>query len=74
MQADTPSGVTAGKSQPEVLRDRTKAFAIRVVKLYQSLKARDEARTLGKQVLRSGTSVAANSCCLSRPLQSRVPR
>lgn len=48
------------KSQPEQLRERTKQFALRIVKLFQSLPASDEARVLGKQVLRSGTSVAAN--------------
>lgn len=42
------------------LRLRTKQFAIRIVRLFQSLPTTDEARTLGKQLLRSGTSVAAN--------------
>ena len=44
-----------------MLRDRTKAFASAVIKLYCSLpKTRTEAQVLGKQLLRSGTSVAAN--------------
>ena len=42
------------------LKQRTKDFAIRVVKLYRSLPHTADAQTLGKQVLRSGTSVAAN--------------
>ena len=42
------------------LKQRTKDFAIRVVKLYRSLPHTPDAQTLGKQVLRSGTSVAAN--------------
>ena len=42
------------------LKDRTKQFAIRIVKMTQSLPRSDAARTLGRQVLRSGTSVAAN--------------
>ena len=42
------------------LKQRTKAFAIPVVKLYRSLPHTPDAQTLGKQVLRSGTSVAAN--------------
>ena len=42
------------------LKHRTKNFAIRVVKLYRSLPLTPDAQTLGKQVLRSGTSVAAN--------------
>jgi four helix bundle protein len=42
-------------------RDRTKAFASRVIRLFCSLpKGRTEAQILGKQLLRSGTSVAAN--------------
>ena len=42
------------------LKQRTKDFAIRVVKLYRSLPHTPDAQTLGKQLLRSGTSVAAN--------------
>ena len=44
----------------EDLRDRTKAFALRIVKMYCALPKTTEAQVLGKQVLRSGTSVAAN--------------
>lgn len=44
----------------EGLRERTKQFAMRVVRLYTSLPESTLAQTLGKQVLRSGTSVAAN--------------
>jgi four helix bundle protein len=42
------------------LKQRTKPFAIRIVKLFRSLPHTPDAQTLGKQVLRSGTSVAAN--------------
>jgi four helix bundle protein len=42
------------------LKQRTKTFAIRMVKLYRSLPHSPDAQTLGKQILRSGTSVAAN--------------
>jgi len=42
------------------LKQRTKVFAIRIVKLFRSLPHSPDAQTLGKQVLRSGTSVAAN--------------
>ncbi|GAA4371224.1 four helix bundle protein [Hymenobacter saemangeumensis] len=41
-------------------RHRTKAAALRVIKLYQSLPGTGEAQVLGKQLLRSATSVAAN--------------
>jgi four helix bundle protein len=42
------------------LRDRTKLFALRVIKLYTALPQRTEAQVIGKQALRSGTSVGAN--------------
>ena len=42
------------------LASRTKAFALRIIRLYTALPASDVARVLGKQVLRSGTSVGAN--------------
>jgi len=41
-------------------RDRTKKFALRIIKLYQSLPKTEEARIIGKQLLRSGTSIGAN--------------
>jgi four helix bundle protein len=53
---------------PEELKRRTKAFALRVIKVFKALPRNEEARTLGKQMLRSGTSVAANyrAVCRSR--------
>ena len=42
------------------LRDRTKNFALRIIKMYCSLPKTTEAQVLGKQAIRSGTSVAAN--------------
>ena len=42
------------------LRDRTKRFALRVVRLYSALPKTVEAQVLGKQLLRSGTSVGAH--------------
>ncbi len=39
---------------------RTKAFSLRVIRMYSALPRRMEAQVLGKQVLRSGTSVGAN--------------
>jgi len=44
----------------EALKKRSNQFAIRIVKLFRSLPRSEDARILGKQVLRSGTSVAAN--------------
>ncbi len=42
------------------LRERTKAFALRIIRMFAALPKTEEARVLGKQVLRSGTSVGAN--------------
>ena len=42
------------------LRVRTKSLALRIIKMYASLPKTEVARVLGKQVLRSGTSVGAN--------------
>ena len=42
------------------LRVRTKSFALRIVRMYVKLPKSSEAQVLGKQVLRSGTSVGAN--------------
>lgn len=49
-----------GISSQESLRDRTKQFALRIIRLYRSLPRSAEAQVIGRQVLRSGTSVAAN--------------
>jgi len=42
------------------LRIRTKEFALRVIRLYSSLPTSTEAQVIGKQLLRSGTSVGAH--------------
>jgi four helix bundle protein len=44
---------------PQDLRTRTADFALRIIKLYTSLPKTTEAQVIGKQVLRSGTSVGA---------------
>jgi four helix bundle protein len=50
-----------GKKQgPKDLQIRTKEFALRVIRMHSSLPKSTEAQVLGKQVLRSGTSVGAN--------------
>ena len=46
---------------PRDLKLRTKAFALRIIRMYSKLPKNDSiAQVLGKQVLRSGTSVGAN--------------
>ncbi|MEM6838044.1 MAG: four helix bundle protein [Cyanobacteria bacterium P01_C01_bin.120] len=48
------------KAQPADLRQRTKTFALRIIKVYATLPKSTEAQVLGKQLLRSGTSVGAH--------------
>jgi len=45
---------------PVDLKIRTRDFALRAIRLYSSLPKSMEAQVIGKQVLRSGTSVGAN--------------
>jgi four helix bundle protein len=42
------------------LRQRTKQFALRILRLYSALPQSTAAQILGKQLLRSGTSIGAN--------------
>jgi four helix bundle protein len=42
------------------LKQRSKKFALSIVSLFQTLPKSDDARVLGKQVLRSGTLLVAN--------------
>ena len=48
------------EKHPQDIYERTKAFALRIIKLYSALPKTAEARILGKQALRSGTSVGAH--------------
>ena len=47
-------------SRQEALRARTNRFAIASVRLFLALPKSPEAHVLGRQLLRAGTSVAAN--------------
>jgi len=53
------------------LIQRTRLFALEVIRFFQRLPKTDEAKIIGKQLLRSGTSVAANyrAACRSRSKQ-----
>ena len=42
------------------LKTRTKEFALRIIRLYTALPKTTEAQVIGKQLLRSGTSVGAH--------------
>lgn len=50
------------------LKERTKQFALRVIRLCRALPRSEEARIIGRQLLRSGTSVGANyrAACRAR--------
>ena len=46
------------------LRGRTKGYTSAIIRFYVTLpREREEVRVLGKQLLRSGTSVAAHLAC-----------
>ena len=47
-------------SDKQDLRQRTKVFALRIIRLYAALPKTTEAQIMGKQLLRSGTSVGAH--------------
>jgi len=57
-------------SLPEQLRNRTKQFALRIVRLFRALPRSADAQVMGKQLLRSGTSVAANYRAVCRARSS----
>ena len=42
------------------LKERTKQFALRIIRLFRSLPRSPDAQTIGRQLLRSGMSVGAN--------------
>lgn len=50
------------KKKPQDIKERTFAFALEIVRLCQRLeKLPDVYRTLGRQLLRAGTSIGANT-------------
>ncbi len=42
-----------------IIRDKSYAFALRIIKFYQYLKNEKKEYVLSKQILRSGTSIGA---------------
>lgn len=48
------------KDERTELRVRTKQYALQIIRLYEKLPQKTVAQVLGRQVLRSGTSVGAN--------------
>lgn len=53
-----------------IVSDKSKKFAIRIIRLYQYLRVNQKEFVLSKQLLRSGTSIGANlaeaECAISR--------
>ena len=47
-------------TQATQLKERTKQFAIRVIRMLRALPRTEEARVISRQLLRAATSVAAN--------------
>ena len=50
--------MATSNAQPDLL-DRTKQFALRIIAAFRALPRDEAARVLGRQLLRSGTSVGA---------------
>ena len=46
--------------RPKDIGERTKAFSLRIIRLYAALPKTTEAQVIGKKILRSGTSVRAH--------------
>ena len=55
-------------NQAKQLQDRTKKFAVRTIKTFAKLPKDEATRIIGRQFLRSGTSLAANyrAACRAR--------
>jgi four helix bundle protein len=58
------------------LKRRTKALSLRIIRFYSALPDRVDAQVLGKQLLRSGTSVGANyrEACRARSLAEFISK
>lgn len=46
--------------KPADLKDRTRSYALRIMRVFSALPKTAEAQVIGRQLLRSGTSVGAN--------------
>jgi four helix bundle protein len=63
-----PNAESKRKTAAADLKARTKAFALRIFKLVDALPRTIQGRTVASQIIRSGTSVAANyrAACRAR--------
>jgi len=64
------------KSKPEELRERTRQFAVRVIRLVRALPRTLEGRNIGDQLFRCATPVSANyrAACRARSPKEFVAR
>lgn len=62
--------------QADALKKRTKQFALEVIRFVRTLPDTDEARAIGRQLLRSGPGVASNyrSACRARSRAEFIAR
>jgi four helix bundle protein len=60
----------------ETFRKRTKKLAISIMRFYAGLSKKDEIRIIGKQLIRSSTSIAANfrATSLARSMKERYSK
>ena len=60
----------------EELKERTKKFALSIIKLVEVLPDNKAGRTIGNQIIRSGTSSAANyrAACRARSTADFIPK
>lgn len=63
-------------AKAEAMQGRTKQFALRILRLFQALPKTDEAKIIGRQMLRSATSVGANyrAVCRARSRREFISR
>ena len=56
--------------KPNIIKDKSKLFAIKMINLYKDLSINKKEYVLSKQILRSGTSIGANineaSCSITK--------
>jgi four helix bundle protein len=73
---DSKPNIPNSASQNGDLKLRAKSFALRIVKLVESLPKTRTSDAIGKQLLRSGTSVAANyrAACRSRSIADFIAK
>ena len=66
----------ASADRTAAMRARTKQYALRVIRLFGSLKFDTQSQVLGKQLLRSGTSVGAHyrEACRARSVAEFVSK